>query len=59
LLPVALFQAIVKPQYVDHIPKAIKGKVGELLRQRDEMKLMDTMVKELGERHLQFATSPA
>ena len=29
-------QAIIKPQYVDHIPKAVKGKVGELLTKKDE-----------------------
>lgn len=39
---------MIKPQYVDHIPKAVKGKVGDILAQRDERKLMDHMVKELG-----------
>jgi hypothetical protein len=29
-------QAIIKPQYVDHIPKAVKGQVGELLQKKDE-----------------------
>ena len=29
-------KATIKPQYVDHIPKAVKGKVGDLLRQKDE-----------------------
>eukprot|EP00965_Chrysotila_dentata_P072472 2394115-Pleurochrysis_carterae.AAC.3 len=29
-------QAIIKPQYVDHIPKAVKGKVGEILKKKDE-----------------------
>lgn len=29
-------QAIIKPQYVDQIPKAVKGKVGELLQKKDD-----------------------
>ncbi len=29
-------QAIIKPQYVDHIPRAVKGKVGDVLDQKDE-----------------------
>jgi len=29
-------KATIKPQYVDHIPKAVKGKVGEILKQKDE-----------------------
>lgn len=29
-------QAIIKPQYVDHIPKAVQGNVGEVLEQKDE-----------------------
>mmetsp|Transcript_10205 Transcript_10205/g.21694 ORF Transcript_10205/g.21694 Transcript_10205/m.21694 type:complete len:613 (-) Transcript_10205:776-2614(-) len=29
-------KAIIKPQYVDHIPKAVKGKVGEILKKKDE-----------------------
>lgn len=29
-------KAIIKPQYVDHIPKAVKGQVGELLKKKDE-----------------------
>ncbi|KAF2611553.1 hypothetical protein F2Q70_00013151 [Brassica cretica] len=28
--------AIIKPQYVDHIPKAVRGNVGEVLDQKDE-----------------------
>ncbi|KAL0302514.1 UNVERIFIED_CONTAM: ABC transporter E family member 2 [Sesamum angustifolium] len=30
------FQAIIKPQYVDHIPKAVQGNVGQVLEQKDE-----------------------
>jgi ATP-binding cassette subfamily E protein 1 len=29
-------KATIKPQYVDHIPRAIKGKVGEILKAKDE-----------------------
>uniref|UniRef100_I1R0V4 ABC transporter domain-containing protein n=1 Tax=Oryza glaberrima TaxID=4538 RepID=I1R0V4_ORYGL len=28
--------AIIKPQYVDHIPKAVQGNVGQVLDQKDE-----------------------
>ncbi|KAE8677519.1 ATP-binding cassette sub-family E member 1 [Hibiscus syriacus] len=30
------FNAIIKPQYVDHIPKAVQGNVGQVLDQKDE-----------------------
>ena len=36
-----------KPQYVDKIPKAISGKVGELLEKVDERKLLDKLANEL------------
>jgi ATP-binding cassette subfamily E protein 1 len=36
-----------KPQYVDKIPKAISGKVGELLEKVDERKLLDKLGEEL------------
>ncbi|KAK3139824.1 hypothetical protein QOZ80_5AG0390940 [Eleusine coracana subsp. coracana] len=29
-------KAIIKPQYVDHIPKAVQGNVGQVLEQKDE-----------------------
>lgn len=29
-------KALIKPQYVDHIPRSIKGKVGEILKERDD-----------------------
>lgn len=31
-------KATIKPQYVDHIPRAVKGKVGEILKQKDEVR---------------------
>jgi ATP-binding cassette subfamily E protein 1 len=36
-----------KPQYVDKIPKAVSGKVSELLEKVDERKLLDSLVEEL------------
>jgi ATP-binding cassette subfamily E protein 1 len=36
-----------KPQYVDKIPKAVSGKVGDLLEKVDERKLMDALAVEL------------
>lgn len=29
-------KATIKPQYVDHIPRAVRGKVGDILKQKDE-----------------------
>lgn len=29
-------KATIKPQYVDHIPRAVRGQVGEILKQKDE-----------------------
>mmetsp|Transcript_15260 Transcript_15260/g.30157 ORF Transcript_15260/g.30157 Transcript_15260/m.30157 type:complete len:654 (+) Transcript_15260:219-2180(+) len=37
-------KAIIKPQYVDHIPKAIKGVVGEVLTTKNERGNKDDMV---------------
>jgi len=36
-----------KPQYVDKIPKAISGKVGELLEKVNERKILERLVQEL------------
>jgi translation initiation factor RLI1 len=40
----------IKPQYVDHIPRAVKGNVGEVLSQKDErgekQNLLDVLGKE-------------
>jgi len=40
-------KAVIKPQYVDNIPKAVKGVVGELLRKKDEKGLADGLIKDL------------
>jgi ATP-binding cassette subfamily E protein 1 len=38
----------LKPQYVDHIPKAVKGQVGDLLRSVDERGMFEQMAEKLG-----------
>lgn len=40
-------KAIIKPQYVDHIPRAIKGTVKTLLDRKDERGVSDFMAREL------------
>jgi len=40
-------KAIIKPQYVDHIPKAVKGTVGEILKAKDERGVRETLIEEL------------
>ena len=42
----------LKPQYVDHIPKAFKGNVGKLLSSVNERGLYDEMVDKLGLGHI-------
>ena len=42
----------LKPQYVDHIPKAVKGMVGQLLSSVDERGIYEEMVSKLGIDHL-------
>lgn len=39
--------AIIKPQYVDHIPKAVRGKVGEVLDQKDQRGVKDELIEQL------------
>lgn len=40
-------KAIIKPQYVDQIPKAVKGTVQELLNKKDEMNNQETVCSTL------------
>ncbi|KAJ3415985.1 Fe-S cluster-binding ribosome biosynthesis protein [Chytridiales sp. JEL 0842] len=40
-------KAMIKPQYVDSIPKAVKGKVGELLASKAERDNLQQMIDEL------------
>jgi len=46
-------KAMLKPQYVDRIPKQIGGKVGEILARKDEKKQLEHFCKELELSHLQ------
>ena len=41
-------RAIIKPQYVDHLPRQVSGKVLEILTQKNDNNNMDEMVRELG-----------
>ena len=45
-------KALVKPQYVDHIPRQVQGKVGDILRKKNESGNLDDMVRELELGHL-------
>lgn len=40
-------KAIIKPQYVDHIPKAVKGKVGEIFTSKNQLGTMDGVLEEV------------
>jgi len=40
-------KAIIKPQYVDHIPKAVKGTVEKILSQKDERKIQAEISRDL------------
>ncbi|KAL6483771.1 hypothetical protein MHYP_G00086430 [Metynnis hypsauchen] len=45
-------KAIVKPQYVDQIPKTVKGSVGEILRRKDDTKTEEVVCDHLDLLHL-------
>ncbi|VAH90990.1 unnamed protein product [Triticum turgidum subsp. durum] len=40
-------KAIIKPQYVDHIPKAVQGNVGQVLEQKDERDMKNELCVDL------------
>lgn len=40
-------KAIIKPQYVDNIPKAVKGTVETLIRAKDERHIADQIIRDL------------
>lgn len=40
-------KAIIKPQYVDQIPKAVKGSVQQLLDRKDDLKMQDEVCENL------------
>ena len=45
-------KAIIKPQYVDHIPKAVKGKVGDIMTTKNQRENMDWVMTELDLHHV-------
>jgi ATP-binding cassette subfamily E protein 1 len=45
-------KAVHKPQYVDKIPKVVKGKTGDLLRKLDERGVLNTIIDDLELGHL-------
>eukprot|EP01111_Echinosteliopsis_oligospora_P002436 TRINITY_DN1361_c0_g1_i1.p1 TRINITY_DN1361_c0_g1~~TRINITY_DN1361_c0_g1_i1.p1 ORF type:complete len:602 (-),score=138.77 TRINITY_DN1361_c0_g1_i1:76-1881(-) len=45
-------KAIIKPQYVDHIPKAVKGTVRDILNNKDDRKIFEEMVEALDLRNV-------
>eukprot|EP00747_Dinoflagellata_sp_TGD_P168891 gnl/TRDRNA2_/TRDRNA2_196382_c0_seq1.p1 gnl/TRDRNA2_/TRDRNA2_196382_c0~~gnl/TRDRNA2_/TRDRNA2_196382_c0_seq1.p1 ORF type:complete len:619 (-),score=151.48 gnl/TRDRNA2_/TRDRNA2_196382_c0_seq1:73-1929(-) len=45
-------KAMIKPQYVDKIPKQIAGTVGDILDKKDERKVREDMCKKLELAHL-------
>lgn len=45
-------KAIIKPQYVDQIPKAVKGSVQQLLDKKDDLKVQTTVCKQLDLMHV-------
>lgn len=45
-------KAIIKPQYVDQIPKAAKGTAGSILDQKDETKTQVIVCQQLDLTHL-------
>lgn len=45
-------KALIKPQYVDQIPKAVKGTVGQLLDKKDELKHQDNICAMLDLTHI-------
>lgn len=40
-------KAVIKPQYVDHIPKAVRGNVGDVIDSKDQRNVRDALLKEL------------
>merc|ERR550514_1367087 len=43
----------IKPQYVDHIPRSVSGKLGEILGKKDQREAKDSLCEELDLSHLQ------
>lgn len=45
-------KAIIKPQYVDHIPKAVQGKVGEILNSKNQRGNLELVLRDLDLNHV-------
>jgi len=45
-------KAAIKPQYVDYIPKAVRGIVGDVLRSKDQKGILQDLVRELDMQNL-------
>lgn len=45
-------KAIIKPQYVDHIPKAVQGKVGEILTSKNQRGNLELVLRDLDLNHV-------
>lgn len=45
-------KALIKPQYVDQIPKAVKGTVAQLLGKKAELKNQDEICQMLGKEYV-------
>ncbi|XP_029920847.1 ATP-binding cassette sub-family E member 1 [Myripristis murdjan] len=45
-------KAVVKPQYVDQIPKTVQGNVGSILSRKDDTKTKDVVCEQLDLTHL-------
>lgn len=45
--------AKTKPQFVEHIPRSVKGRVGELLKKNDQRGVYGQIIKDLDLEHLQ------
>ena len=45
-------QAIIKPQYVDHIGQAVKGKVLDILNDKNERNNVEKLLDEMDLRHV-------
>lgn len=46
-------KAIIKPQYVDHIPRVVKGRVKTIMKKKDEKKNLKQIATELELLHVQ------
>ena len=45
-------KAIIKPQYVDNIPKYVRGKVQKVITAKDQRKISEQMLVDMDMSHL-------